>query len=87
MIERIYFYTIIFSQKDMGSEKHTADVVVHDMIEQIYFYSMIFSQKEIGSKKHMADVVVPGSAGFQHPDLEGKKFYETDVLRVAYPPN
>jgi hypothetical protein len=43
----------------MGSEKHTADVVVHNMIEQIYFYSIIFSQKEKGSKKHMADVVVP----------------------------
>ena len=28
MIERIYFYFIIFSQKKMGSEKHTADVVL-----------------------------------------------------------
>jgi hypothetical protein len=28
MIERIYFYSIIFSQKEMGSGKHTADVVV-----------------------------------------------------------
>jgi hypothetical protein len=27
-IERIYFYFIIFSQKEMGSEKHTADVVL-----------------------------------------------------------
>ncbi len=32
MIERIYFYSIIFSQK-MGSEKHTADVVVPDGLE------------------------------------------------------
>jgi hypothetical protein len=31
MSERIYFYLIIFSQKEMGSKKHTADVVVHDM--------------------------------------------------------
>ncbi len=59
MIERFYFYTIIFSQKEMGNEKHTADVVVHNMIERIYFYSIIFSQKEMGSKKHTADVVVP----------------------------
>jgi hypothetical protein len=28
MIERIYFYSIIFSQKEMGSKKHTADMVV-----------------------------------------------------------
>jgi hypothetical protein len=28
MIERIYFYFIIFSQKEMGSKKHTADVVL-----------------------------------------------------------
>jgi hypothetical protein len=37
IIERIYFYLINFSQKEMGSEKHTADMVLHDMIEQIYF--------------------------------------------------
>jgi hypothetical protein len=28
MIERIYFYSIIFSQNKMGSEKHKEDVVV-----------------------------------------------------------
>jgi hypothetical protein len=28
MIEWIYFYSIILSQKEMGSEKHMADVVV-----------------------------------------------------------
>jgi hypothetical protein len=54
IIEWIYFYLIIFSQKEMGSKKHTADVVLHDMIERIYFYLIIFSQKEMGSKKHMA---------------------------------
>jgi hypothetical protein len=32
MIERIYFYLIIFSQKEMGSEKHMADVVVPDRL-------------------------------------------------------
>jgi hypothetical protein len=43
----------------MGSEKHTADVVLHNMNEQIYFYLIIFSQKEMGSEKHTVDVVVP----------------------------
>jgi hypothetical protein len=43
----------------MGSDKHTADVVLHNMIEQIYFQSIIFSKKEMGSAKHMADVVLP----------------------------
>jgi hypothetical protein len=61
MIKWIYFYLIIFSQKEMGSKKHTADMVVHDMIELIYFYSIIFSQKEMGSEKHMADMAVPGA--------------------------
>jgi hypothetical protein len=28
MIERIYFYFIISHKKEMGSEKHTADVVL-----------------------------------------------------------
>jgi hypothetical protein len=28
MIEWIYFYSIIFSQKEMGSKKHIADVVL-----------------------------------------------------------
>jgi hypothetical protein len=28
MIERIYFQSIIFSQKEMGSKKHKADVVL-----------------------------------------------------------
>jgi hypothetical protein len=36
---------IIFSQKEMGSEKHTADVVVHNMIEQIFF-NQSFSHKK-----------------------------------------
>ncbi len=66
IIERIYFYLIIFSQKELGSKKHMADVVVHAMIERIYFYSIIFSQKEMGSEKHMADVVVPDSP---HPSI------------------
>jgi hypothetical protein len=30
MIERIYFYSIIFSQKEMESKKHMADVVVSE---------------------------------------------------------
>jgi hypothetical protein len=64
MIERIYFYSIIFSQKEIGSEKHMADVVVHDMIERIYFYLIMFSRKEMGSKKHMADVVIPPRTSF-----------------------
>jgi hypothetical protein len=59
MIERFYFYTNNFSQNKIGSKKHTADVVVHDMIERIYFYSIIFSQKETGSKRHTVDMVVP----------------------------
>jgi hypothetical protein len=59
IIERIYFYSIIFSQKEMGSKKHTADLVLHNMIERIYFYLIIFSQKEMGSKKHTADVGLP----------------------------
>jgi hypothetical protein len=54
IIERINFYSIIFSQKEMGSEKHMADVVLHNMIEWFYFYSIIFSQKEMGSEKHTA---------------------------------
>jgi hypothetical protein len=58
MIERIYVYSIILSQKEMESEKHTADMVVQNMIERIFFYSIIFSQKEMGSEKHTADVVV-----------------------------
>jgi hypothetical protein len=61
IIEWIYFYSIIFSQKEMGSKKHTADMVLHNMIEWIYFYPIIFSQKEMGSKKHTADVVLPGN--------------------------
>ena len=28
MIERIYLYSVIFSQKIMGSEKHTSDMVL-----------------------------------------------------------
>jgi hypothetical protein len=60
IIEWIYFYLIIFSQKEMGSKKHTADKVLHNMIEHIYVYSIIFTQKEMGSKKHTADVVLPG---------------------------
>jgi hypothetical protein len=28
MIEQIYLYSIIFSQKEMGSEKHMADMVL-----------------------------------------------------------
>jgi hypothetical protein len=59
MIERFYFYIIIFSQKEMGSKNHMADLVVHNMIDRIYFHSIIFSQKEMGSEKHMADMVVP----------------------------
>jgi hypothetical protein len=51
---------IIFTQKEIGMEKHTADMVVHDIIKQTYFYWTIFLQKEMGSKKHTADVVVPG---------------------------
>jgi hypothetical protein len=58
IIERIYFYSIIFSKKEMGSKKHTADVVLHNMIERIYFLSIIFSQK-MESEKHTADVVLP----------------------------
>jgi hypothetical protein len=67
MIEWIYFYLIIFSQKEMVSKKHTADVVVHDMIERINFYSINFSQKEMGSKKHTSDVVVPASCDVLPP--------------------
>jgi hypothetical protein len=59
MIERIYFYSIIFSQKEMGSKNYMADLVFHNMVQWIYFYLIIFSQKEMGSKKHTADVVLP----------------------------
>jgi hypothetical protein len=56
-----FIFTRSFShKKKMGSEKHTAEGVVHGMIERIYFHSIIFSQKEMGSEKHTADVVVPG---------------------------
>jgi hypothetical protein len=55
-----FIFTLSFShKKKWRSEKHTADVVVHDTIERIYFYSIIFSQKEMGSEKHLPDVVVP----------------------------
>ncbi len=37
IIEWIYFYSMIFSQKEMGSKKHTAEVVLPNMIERIYF--------------------------------------------------
>jgi hypothetical protein len=60
-----FIFTLAFShKKKWRSEKHTADVVVHDMIERIYFYSIILSQKEMGSKKHIADVVVPGETPY-----------------------
>jgi hypothetical protein len=64
IIERIHFDLIIFSQKEMGSKKHMADVVLHDMIKWIYFYFIIFSQKEMGSENHMADVVLPVTSNF-----------------------
>ncbi len=45
MIEQIYFYLIIFSQKEMGSKKHKSDVVLPGPhINKLRIYQLVTTE-------------------------------------------
>jgi hypothetical protein len=54
MIEQIYFYLIIFSQKEMGSEKHKADVVVPGIHQETGLYRA-YVGSYVGFEKELSE--------------------------------